>query len=640
VGAECSISIFFSYILASFSTWTSYDKAEKLEVAANVEDNIIPQCCLHQDTDIGPQRSARCGILPNAEGAVPMWLGVMARARVRTDFAARAFRSDMYRLWESFRINTISEMDDGPFPVGSEKVAGNGPPSSADKLSRVALNTLVFPIMLVGTTTAALALVFRYTPLEFNSILYLIPVVISAMCWGVVPATIGAVASAAASDFFFRQPFYSFAISEPREVIDLALFLFVALVTGNLTGKLRREVDASRRRENEIRNLYRLSRRLALCSTASDLVEAIQEYLTSHLGCRAFLIRLPNESAESDMSIDDHFISTRVRAEAAEMIAERDSSSRLVFDPHLDNLWALKSITTKVIDHGVLAVNLGNHSPDETNQLNDRVETILSEAAVTLMRIDAVTAFANANHRLQLDFLKTAVIGSVSHELRSPIASILGSASVLDGMPSLQNDQRVRSLVDGMTREAKRLDNDIQNLLNAMRITDTGIKPVMEWTDPGDVVAAAIRQRSHRLGGHELTLDVSEQLPLLKLDSGLIEQAIGQVIENAAKYSRADTSISIRVKIDAEELIVAVTDEGIGLMPDEAPQIFKRAFRGHREIGTVPGLGLGLWIARIFIVANGGSIDARSLGPGRGTTVTVRFPVSAAETASSHAQIN
>jgi K+-sensing histidine kinase KdpD len=636
----CSISIFFSYLFASFSTWTSYDKAKKLAVAANVEDNIIPQCCLHEDTDIRPQWSAHCGILPNADGTAPMWLGVMARARACTDFAVRAFRSDIRRLWESFRINKISETDGGPSPVGAEKVAGNGPPSSADKFSRVALNTLVFPIILVGATTAALALISRYTPLEFNSILYLMPVIISAMRWGVLPATISAVASAAASDFFFLQPFYSFAISEPREVVDLALFLLVALVTGNLTGKLRREVDASRRRENEIRNLYLLSRRLALCSTASDLVEAIQEYLTSHLGCRGFLIRPPNESSESDMSIDGHFMSTRVRAEAAEMIAARDSSSRLVFDPHLDNLWALKSITTKVIDHGVLAVNLGNHSPDETSQLNDRVETILSEAAVTLMRIDAVTAFANANQRLQLDFLKTAVIGSVSHELRSPIASILGSASVLDGMPSLQNDQLVRSLVDGMHREAKRLDNDIKNLLDAMRITDTGIKPVMEWTDPGDVVAAAIRQRSHRLGGHKLKLDVSEQLPLLKLDSGLIEQAIGQVIENAAKYSRADTSISIRVKTDAEELIVAVTDEGIGLMPDEGPQIFKRAFRGHREIGTVPGLGLGLWIARIFIAANGGSIDARSLGPGRGTTVTVRFPVSAGETTSSHAQIN
>ena len=96
------------------------------------------------------------------------------------------------------------------------------------------------------------------------------------------------------------------------------------------------------------------------------------------------------------------------------------------------------------------------------------------------MRIDAVTAFANANVRLQSDFLKTALIGSMSHQLRSPIASILGAASVLDGIPALRDDRRVRSLVDGMHREARRLDNDIQNLLDTVQITDTGIKPVME----------------------------------------------------------------------------------------------------------------------------------------------------------------
>jgi K+-sensing histidine kinase KdpD len=191
----------------------------------------------------------------------------MERSKGCTDFGERTLRSNLRRLWEFFRKNKVSKTDVGLFPLGGEEAAGNGPPNGADEFLRVAVSTLVFPIVLVGATTAALALISRYTSLEFNSILYLIPVVIAAMRCGVVPATIGAVASAAASDFFFLQPVYSFAINEPREIVDLALFLFVALVTGNLTGRLRREVDASRRRESEIRSLYLLSRRLALCST-------------------------------------------------------------------------------------------------------------------------------------------------------------------------------------------------------------------------------------------------------------------------------------------------------------------------------------------------------------------------------------
>jgi K+-sensing histidine kinase KdpD len=563
----------------------------------------------------------------------------MARCRAGGTFYARILASSLRRL------RSFSGMSNRPkaktrFAFDGSPVATGRVANPRRAVQQIVLNAFLFPLMLVGATTLVLMLALRHSLLEFNLILYLLPVMISAVRWGVVPAMVAALASVAASDFFFLPPLYSFVLSNPSDAVDLALFLFVAVVTGNLAAKLQREVDSSHRREHEIHHLYLLSRRLALCSTASDLVAAIQEYLTSHLGCEAFLIRPPHESSESDVPIDSPSMSTRLRVEAAEMIAAADPRSRLVFDPHLRNLWALKSISTQATDHGVLAVNLGRHSPRETSRLTDRIEAVLSEAAATLMRIDAVTAVANADLRLQSDFLKTALIGSVSHELRSPIASILGAASVLDGIPALRNNRRVRSLVDGMHREAKRLDSDIQNLLDSMRITDTGVKPVMEWTDPGDVITAAIRQRSHRLAAHRLDVDIADGLPLLKLDSGLIEQAVGQVIENAGKYSPVASTISIMVRADSGELIIAVTDQGMGLMPDEAAEMFKRAFRGRRQLGTIPGLGLGLWIAKIFVAANRGSIAARSSGPGRGTTVTIHVPVNADAAISHHAHIS
>jgi K+-sensing histidine kinase KdpD len=567
---------------------------------------------------------------------------MMARCRAVGTFYARLLASGLQRL-RSFSGAGNRSKERMKFALDGGAVATGGAANPRRALHRIVLNTFLFPLMLVGATTLALTSALRYSLLEFNLILYLLPVMISAVRWGVASAMVAALASVAASDFFFLPPLYSFVLSNPSDAVDLALFLFVAVVTGNLAARLQREVDSSHRREHEIHHLYLLSRRLALCSTASDLVAAIQEYLTSHLGCEAFLMRPPHrssESSESEVPIGSPFMSTRLRVEAATMVAAADPRSRLVFDPHLRNLWALKSIATETTDHGVLAVNLGSHSPRESSRLTDRIEAVLSEAAATLMRIDAATAVANADLRLQSDFLKTALIGSVSHELRSPIASILGAASVLDGIPALRNNRRVRSLVDGMHQEAKRLDSDIQNLLDSMRITDTGVKPVMEWTDPGDVITAAIRQRSHRLAAHRLDVDVADGLPLLKLDSGLIEQAVGQVIENAGKYSPADSTISIMVRADAGELIIAVTDQGMGLMPDEAVEMFKRAFRGRRQLGAIPGLGLGLWIAKIFVAANHGSIAARSSGPGRGTTVTIRVPVNADAAISDHARIS
>jgi two-component system, OmpR family, sensor histidine kinase KdpD len=190
-----------------------------------------------------------------------------------------------------------------------------------------------------------------------------------------------------------------------------------------------------------------------------------------------------------------------------------------------------------------------------------------------------------------------------------------------------QGDEKVRSLVDGMHLEAKRLDGDIQNLLDTARITDTGVKPRLVWTDPADILTAAIRQRSHCLATHKLSVGVDPKLPLVNVDPVLLEQAIGQLIDNAVKYSSAGSGITIAGRLQEGEVELAVTDHGVGLTEEEASHLFRRAYRGRRHLGNVSGLGLGLWIARIFVVASGGTLSADSPGAGLGTTMSIRLPV-------------
>src|SRR5262249_52560975 len=150
-------------------------------------------------------------------------------------------------------------------------------------------------------------------------------------------------------------------------------------------------------------------------------------------------------------------------------------------------------------------------------------------------------------------------------ELRSPVAAILGTASVLDQILALQGDQKVRSLVEGMHLEAKRLDSDIQNLLDTARITDNGLKPHLVWTDPADIVTAAIRQRSHRIAAHKLNVDVDPKLPLVHVDQVLLEQAVGQLIENAVKYSPVGSDIAVVARAEEGEVVLSVADKGVGL---------------------------------------------------------------------------
>jgi K+-sensing histidine kinase KdpD len=491
---------------------------------------------------------------------------------------------------------------------------------------RSLVRTVLYPLLCVALLTALIVLVLNYTAFRFEPIAYLIPVVICAIRWGFVSATVSILASAAVADFLFIPPVYSFAISDPNQIFEMGLFLFVALVTSNLAAQLKNEVDTLHRREDEIHNLYEFSRRLALSSTAGDLLKAIQDYLSVHLGCEAHLIRLASFYAGQG-DVEDEMVPQPIAREAKDMVTAREPGSRLVTEPETKSLWVLKYITTMIAEHGVLAVNLGKPGGSDTDELNDRIDALLLEASATLTRIDATTALAKANMRLESEVLKTALIGTASHELRSPVAAILGSASVLDQMPALHDNEKVRSLVDGMHREAKRLDGDIQNLLDTARISDAGVMPHLVWTDPADIFAAAIRQRSHRIAAHKLAVDIEPTLPLVNVDPVLLEQAIGQLIENAVKYSPVGSNIAIVARAEDGQVVLSVTDEGVGLTDEEASHLFRRAYRGRRHLGNVPGLGLGLWIARIFVAVHGGMLSAHSAGPGQGTTMSIRLPV-------------
>jgi K+-sensing histidine kinase KdpD len=265
---------------------------------------------------------------------------------------------------------------------------------------------------------------------------------------------------------------------------------------------------------------------------------------------------------------------TKIRWKAGER------RSRLVTDADKQRLWILKSISTKMSDHGVLAVNLGNQPAQVTEELNRRIDALLAEASLVLTRIDAASALANASGRQRSDVLKTALIGTASHELRSPIAAILGSASVLDRVPALQADAKLRSLVQGMHHDAMRLDHDLQNILDGARITDNGIAPKFALMDPADTVAAAIKKRSHRIAFHRLKLDIEADLPLINVDSGLLEQALGQILENAAKYSPPNSEISIRARTEDRQVVLAISDQGVGLTDEEARELFNRHFAG------------------------------------------------------------
>jgi two-component system sensor histidine kinase KdpD len=201
---------------------------------------------------------------------------------------------------------------------------------------------------------------------------------------------------------------------------------------------------------------------------------------------------------------------------------------------------------------------------------------------------------------------------------------------VLSAAPALQKEKKLTALVHDVRDEAERLNNDIQNLLDATRISSDGVKPHAEWADPADIINSAVERCRHRLADRRVVVDLSSDLPLIHVDPMLVQQALVQIFDNAVKYSASSSQITVTARTPDGRLVISVTDKGAGLTSAERSKIWDRFVRGERHAATTSGSGLGLWIANAFIAANGGKVSAVSDGPGLGTTVAIELPVTQA----------
>lgn len=498
-----------------------------------------------------------------------------------------------------------------------------------DREPRSVAWTDVLPLLWsVGSIAIITAILFVLDePIAANlvPIAYLIPVIFAATKWGIWSGTLASLTAIAAADFFFFTPLYSLRVDNPQEAIDLLVFLVVALASSNLASRLRQETERLRRREREMQHLYEFSKRLAACFTISDLIDAVRHYLARTLGHRAALYVA---------SADGHFESSPGSAAAppsiqqcvAAMTTKLGAMDRSIVDEATQDVWLLRAIGSKTAVHGVIAINAGRGTRDAINLRARRIEAVLEEVSWTLQRLDIGKAMDDARLHLQAELLRDAFHGTLSHELCSPLAAIQGSVSVIRDMPATAADARLRSLIEAVSDEVVRLDGHIRNLLNATRVTAGGLTPRLQWSDPRDIVDAALKTRARRLLAHRIEVGFDDDLPLLDVDSGLIEEACGQLLENAAKYSPSGSTISVQTRHEPGRVVISIIDQGVGVTPDEQRQLGRKSFRSPRHRTSVPGSGLGFWIASTFIKAHDGTVEIASRGQGLGTTASILLP--------------
>jgi K+-sensing histidine kinase KdpD len=480
-------------------------------------------------------------------------------------------------------------------------------------------------MVLVAATTVVISAVRAAFHIGDESLVYLIPVLFSATRWGLVPALVAAVTGTLACTYFFYEPKFTLYVADPAEFVDLVMFIILAVVTSPLAAAQRKQAEAARQREADTRGLYAFSRRLASAQTAFDIYAAIQDHLSKLVSRRVVLLGTADASLDQLEWIGTMPLPDRVREQAISIAGKQTGWMTETTLDEDGQLWLVRALSARTPDLGVIAIELGPQS-DALGAVKRRIEAILADAATTLEHLDFARAINDARMREETDRLRDALIGSVSHELRTPLASILGAATVLADAPTVVKEMRLRSLATVVREEAERLDGDIQKLLDATRVTGEVVQPKRQWIDPADIVNSALARRNGNLVAFRVTAAIAPDLPLINVDAALIEQAFGQVLDNAAKYSPAGSAIEVSARAENEQVILSVRDEGAGLTADEQARMWERFFRGQRHISTIAGFGLGLWIAHAFVTANGGRLAATSQGPGRGSTVSIALP--------------
>lgn len=504
---------------------------------------------------------------------------------------------------------------------------------SAVKFDRIRseLRNVAATLGLVALVTSLLFPISRATGLHHGSVVYLIPVVIAATRWGIVSSIVAAVCGVTASAFFFYPPLYSLRITNPHEVLNLVLFIFVAVVVSHLATRLKWQLELSHQREIDMRDLYAFSRRLAVAFDVSDIHAAIEDHLANVMQRKVVLFAGAREVAKSSGRHAGVVVPPHVLDEVAAAAAgRREPAAGAAVTADSGEVWLVRAVSPRNPEFGVIAINCGRESRERFDALRNRVDAVLADATATLERLGIAQAIGEARMRAQTDQLREALIGSVSHELRTPLASILGAATVLSAAPALAGEKKLKALAHDVRDEAERLNNDIQNLLDASRISSDGIKPHTEWADPEDIVNSAIERCRNRFSDRRLALDLPSDLPLIHVDAVLVQQALVQIFDNAVKYSAPGSGITVSARAGSDSLIISIGDEGAGITAEEQTRIWERFARGERHAATTSGSGLGLWIANSFIAANGGNIVAASAGRGQGSTMTIRLPVTQA----------
>jgi two-component system sensor histidine kinase KdpD len=474
----------------------------------------------------------------------------------------------------------------------------------------------------VGLCTGVNAILYSRVGPQALALVYLLGVVLLAFAVGRGPTLATATASALMWDYFFLPPRYSLRLTHIEDVMMFCMYFVVALVLGQFASRMRFQERAERRREERSTALYLLTRDLADAADVGDVVQRLVRQVEQAFKAKVgILLREPSGQLASMA----HPASTFTVSEKEQSVAAWAFRFGKTAGRFTDNLPSAAAIYMPLQTNrgptGVLAVALeGEHQP--TLEQRDLLDAYARQAALVLDRLRLDAESQRAQLLVESEKLSKALLNSISHELRTPISAITTAATAL---VEPKTPEALRDILAHEIQEsAARLNRLVSNLLDMTRLESGNVKPRLDWCDAADLINVSLRQNERELSKHHIELSLPSPLPLVKMDFVLIEQALNNLLLNAAHYTPVGTTVEIRAAAAADELTIAVADRGPGLPPESLPHVFEKFYRAPGA--PAGGTGLGLSIVKGLVEAHGGRVEARNR-PGGGAEFSIHLPM-------------
>jgi two-component system sensor histidine kinase KdpD len=540
-------------------------------------------------------------------------------------------------LFELTRGSVVHDLVRRAGNISVNVIAGDALPSGPAKSSvqtaaraepfdpRPYLMALAF----VAVGLGAARLIQPFFGIENVDLVFLTAVVSVAVRFGLWPSLLASVAASLCYNFFFLPPVYTFTITDPTNVAAFFFFMLIAILVSNVAARVRTQAVTATGRIRTTESLYAFSRKLAGTATLDDVLWASAYQIALMLKVRVVLL-LPEEEVLTvkagyppEDQLDKADLAAANWAWANDRTAGRGSDTL----PGAKRLFLPMRTGRGLI--GVIGIDDDRTGPLLTTDARRLLDALVDQGALAIERVLLVEDMDQVKRTVESDRLRSALLTSISHDLKTPLASVLGAASTMRDLASGLSEFEKRDLLATVIDESERLNRFIANLLDMTKLESGAVVPNSMRQDVGEIVGSVLRRASKILAHHKVSLDLAADMPMLELDAVLFEQVLFNLLDNAAKYAAAGTTISIRSRRDKKSMTLQIIDEGDGIPATELESVFDKFYRAQKGDHVRPGTGLGLAISRGFVEAMHGTISATNRTDRSGAVLTIRLPIPA-----------